>query len=69
MRQAGGRPKRRWTTLRSAEAECLVEALRAIGTDIHVSQFAALDMRKVAALVKKGHARWTAYGVKKVKRR
>jgi hypothetical protein len=43
-----------------SEAECL-EALREVGTDVHVSQFPALDMRKVAKLVRKGRARWTAY--------
>jgi hypothetical protein len=64
-------PRRRHhrrATLTRNEADCLA-ALRAIGTDVHVGQFSALDMRVVAKLVKKGRARWTAYGVRlKVKR-
>jgi hypothetical protein len=45
------------------EAECL-EALREVGPDVHVGQFAAFDMRVVAKLVAKGRVRWTADGVK-----
>ena len=35
-----------------------------VGPDVHVGQFAALHMRKMAKRVEKRRARWTAYGVK-----
>jgi hypothetical protein len=50
-RSRAGRRRRRATLRGAARA------------DVHVSQFAALDMRKVAKLVRKSRARWTAYGV------
>ena len=37
--------------------------LREVGPDVHVGQFAALHMRKMAKRVEKRRARWTAYGV------
>jgi len=38
--------------------------LREVGPDVHVGQFAALHVRKMAKRVEKRRARWTAYGVK-----
>jgi hypothetical protein len=62
-RSSRSQPRRRRPTLTRPGAECL-EALREVGPDVHVSQFAVLEMRRVAKLVAKGRARWTAYGVK-----
>jgi hypothetical protein len=56
-------PRRRRATLTRRGAECL-EALREVGPDVHVGQFAAFHMRKMAKRVEKRRARWTAYGVK-----
>jgi hypothetical protein len=40
------------------------DRVRGIGPDVKTPKLVEFEMRKVAQLVEKGRARWTAYGVR-----